>query len=129
MAPEAASDVCRSACGSETRSDAGLAPAAAVGARTRDCAKLGTYLHFFLAQRDLGDEFQTRRLVGLGILQVLGLEDVFVLLAVMTWSACGAEDDGGVYRNRDAGGRASSLPSPGASRTTKINTCVLGRKD
>jgi hypothetical protein len=51
--------------------------------------KIAKYLYFFFAKRYLGNDFQTRRLVRLWILQVFGFEDVFVFLAVMTWSVGG----------------------------------------
>jgi hypothetical protein len=52
MVQEAVSDACRSACGSETRSDGRLVPA-----RTLVNRKIAKYLYFFFAKRDLGDDY------------------------------------------------------------------------
>jgi hypothetical protein len=52
MVQEAESDACRSAGGSETRSGGRLEPA-----RTLATRKIAKYLYFFLAKRDLGNDF------------------------------------------------------------------------
>jgi hypothetical protein len=53
MVQEAESDACRSACGSETRSDGRVS----ASARTLATGKIANYLYFFFAKRDLCNDF------------------------------------------------------------------------
>jgi hypothetical protein len=48
-----------------------------------------TDLHFFFTQRHFANDFETRGFVRLWVFQILGLENVFVLFAMMTWSVSG----------------------------------------
>lgn len=63
--PVVVSDVCRSACGSETRSIMGALRL--VLARTLVTGKIAAYLNFLLAKRDFGDDLETRNLIRLRI--------------------------------------------------------------